>query len=185
MVQRPRFRLSVDQYRKMVECGILTESHDVELIRGEIIPKMSKGDLHAWCLKVLIRLFGGLSNGQATLSVQDPIYLADSAPEPDFSLLVYRQDCYQHAGPRPADALLVIEVADSSLDYDREVKGTLYAENRIAEYWIVNLVDQCVEVHRGPRPDGTYADIRTLRVGETISPVLLPAVAVAVGDLIP
>jgi len=185
MVKLPRFRWTVDQYRKMIECGVLSDSHDVELIRGEIIPKMSKGDLHAWCIKVLIRLFGGLSTGQATLSVQDPIYLADSAPEPDFALFRYRDDSYKHAGPRAADALLVIEVADSSVDYDREVKGSLYAENEIAEYWIVNLVDHCLEVHRQPQPGGAYADVRTLRPGDSISPTLLPAVSVGVADVIP
>lgn len=185
MVKLPRFRLSVDQYRKMVEHGILTESHDVELIRGEIIPKMSKGDLHAWCLKVLIRQFGPLAGDQAILSVQDPLYVADSAPEPDFALLTFRPDLYRNAGPRAADAMLVIEVADSSLDYDREVKGPLYAENGIAEYWIVNLIDRRLEVHRQPQVDGTYADVRVLRPGDSISLAGLPAVSVNVADLIP
>jgi Uma2 family endonuclease len=169
----------------MIQHGILTESNNVELIRGEIVLKMSKGNLHAWCLKQLVRLFGGLSNGQATLNVQDPIYLADSAPEPDFSLLIFRDDSYKHGGPRATDALLVCEVADSSLDYDRETKGPLYAENGIAEYWIVNLVDRCLEVYRQPQADGTYADVRTLRPGDTISLALLPAVSVRVADLIP
>src|SRR4051812_8419256 len=141
MVQIPRFRWSVDEYRKMIEHGILTESHNVELIRGEIVPKMPKGDLHAWCLKILIRLFGPLVGDRAILSVQDPIYLADSAPEPDFALLAFRADLYRDAGPRADAALLLIEVADSSLAFDREVKAPLYAESGIAEYWIVNLVD--------------------------------------------
>jgi Uma2 family endonuclease len=185
MVKLPRFRLSVDQYRKMIEHGILTESHDVELIRGEIIPKMSKGDLHAWCLKALIRLFGPVVGDQAILSVQDPLYVADSAPEPDFVLLAFRPDLYRSAGPRAADAILVIEVADSSLDYDREVKGPLYAENGIAEYWIVNLVDRCLEVHRQPQADGTYADVQTLRPGDSVTLTRLPAVSVNVSDLIP
>jgi Uma2 family endonuclease len=185
MVKLPRFRLSVDQYRKMVEHGILTESHDVELIRGEIIPKLSKGDLHAWCLKALIRLFGPLVGDQAVLSVQDPLYLADSAPEPDFVLLAFRRDLYRNAGPRAASALLVIEVADTSFDYDREVKGPLYAENGIAEYWIINLVDRYLEVHRQPQAGGTFGDIRTLQPGDSISLALLPAVSISVADLIP
>lgn len=185
MIQIPRFRWSVGEYRKMIEHGILTENHNVELIRGEIVPKMPKGDLHAWCLKVLIHRFGVLGGGQATLSVQDPIYLADSAPEPDFVLLAFREDFYRASRPQAADAFLVIEVADSSLDYDREVKGTLYAENGIAEYWIVNLVDRCLEVHRQPRPDGTYEDVRTLRSGDSVSLALLPAVSIAVSEIIP
>jgi Uma2 family endonuclease len=185
MVQIPRFHWSVPEYRKLIDLGVLTENHNVELIRGEIVLKMPKGDLHAWCLKVLIRLFGPRVGDQAILSVQDPLYLADSAPEPDFALLAFRSDLYRGGGPQAADVLLVIEVADSSLDYDREVKGPLYAENGIAEYWIVNLVDRCVEFYRDPRPDGTYADVRTLRPGDSISLALLPAVSVAVSDIIP
>jgi Uma2 family endonuclease len=169
----------------MIKHGILTENHNVELIRGEIVPKMPKGDLHAWCLKVLIRLFGKLASDLAILSVQDPIYLADSAPEPDFVLLVLRDDLYRGAKPQAADAILVIEVADSSLNYDRDVKGPLYAENGLVEYWIVNLVDRCLEVYRDPRPDGTYADVRTLKPGDMIALAHLPTVSLAVADIIP
>jgi Uma2 family endonuclease len=169
----------------MIDHGILTKRHNVELIRGEIVTKMPKGDLHAWCLKALIRLFGPLVGDRAVLSVQDPLYLADSGPEPDVTLLAFRPDLYRNAGPQAADALLVIEAADSSLDYDREVKGPLYAENGIAEYWIVNLVDRCLEVHRQPQADGTYADIRTLRPGDAASLLLLPAISIAVSDIIP
>jgi Uma2 family endonuclease len=121
----------------------------------------------------------------AILSIQDPIVLADSEPEPDFALLVSRADFYASGKPRPADAYLVIEVADTSLDYDREVKSPLYAENGIAEYWIVNLVDRCLEVHREPQVDGAYADVRVLRPGESISLARLPAVSACVADLIP
>jgi Uma2 family endonuclease len=79
----------------------------------------------------------------------------------------------------------VIEVADTSLDYDRETKGPLYAENGIAEYWIVNLVDRCLEVYRQPQTDGTYGDVRTLRPGDSVSLALLPAVSVSVANVIP
>ena len=185
MVQVPRFRWSVGEYRKMIDLGILTESHNVELIRGEIVLKMPKGDLHAWCLKVLIRLFGPLVGDQGILSVQDPLYLVDSAPEPDFALLAFRSDLYRNGGPQAADAVLVLEVSDTSLDYDREVKRPLYAENGITEYWIVNLVDRCLEVHRQPQSDGTYADVRTLRPGDSITLALLPTVTVAVAEFIP
>jgi Uma2 family endonuclease len=163
----------------------LTENHDVELIRGEIVPKMPKGDLHFACVKRLTALFSRLVANSALLSVQDPIVLSDSEPEPDFALLIPRADFYASGKPRPGDAYLVIDVADSSLDYDREVNGALYAENGIAEYWIVNLVDHCLEVHRQPQANGTYADVRTLRPGDTASLLLLPAVSVAVGDIIP
>jgi Uma2 family endonuclease len=185
VVQRPRFRWTVDDYEKMIEHGILTENHKVELIRGEVVPKMPIGDLHAACLNRVVELFFDLVGKSATRSIQNPIRLADSEPEPDFALLVRRDDFYASGKPRPADVYLVIEVADASLAYDRDVKGPLYAENGIAEYWIVNLVDRCLEVHRQPRPDGTYAEVRTLRPGDSTSLALLPTVTVAVGDLIP
>ncbi|HEX3148825.1 MAG TPA: Uma2 family endonuclease [Gemmataceae bacterium] len=183
MEKPPPFRWTVEQYENMIRHGILTENNNVELIRGEIVPKMPKGDLHTWCLKILIRLFGPLSD-RTILSVQDPIYLADSAPEPDVVLLAFRDDCYRSVKPRAADALLVVEVADSSLKYDREVKGPLYAENGIAEYWIVNL-DGCLEVFRQPQPDGTYADSQVLRSGDSLSLSLLPGVSVAVAEFLP
>jgi Uma2 family endonuclease len=185
MEQPPRFRWSVEDYEKMIRHGILTENHNVELIRGEIVPKMSKGDLHSACLKSLTRLFYTVAGSQTTLSVQDPIRLADSEPEPDFAVLVYRADNYASGKPRPADTYLVIEIAESSLQYDREVKGPLYAENGIAEYWIVNLIDRCLEVHRRPGADGTYADTQTLRSGDSVSLALLPAVSLAVADFLP
>jgi Uma2 family endonuclease len=175
----------VDDYEKMIKHGILTENDKVELIRGEIVPKMSIGDLHASCLKKLAELFFELPRQLATKSVQDPIRLTDSEPEPDFALLKRRADFYATGKPTPADVLLLIEVADASLEYDREVKGPLYAENGIAEYWIVNLVDRCLEVHRDPRPDGTYTDTRTLRPGDSIALALLANVSVAVADIIP
>ena len=74
-------------------------------------------------------------------------------------------------------------MADSSLDYDREVKGPLYAENGVVEYWLANLIDRCLEVHRQPRPDGTYADVRTFRPGDTADIVALPGVTVAVSEI--
>src|SRR5262245_34805705 len=178
VIQRPRFRWSVDDYEKLIKYGILTENHKVELIRGEIIPKMPIGDPHAACVKRLNRMFGRLVGENAVLSVQDPIRLADSEPEPDFALLAPRDDLYSTGKPQPAEIFLVAEVADSSVDFDREVKAPLYAENGIAEYWIVNLIDRCLEVHRRPRADGKFEDVRTLRPGESISLVQLPTVSV-------
>jgi Uma2 family endonuclease len=185
MNQPPRFRWTVDQYVKLIEHGILTENHNLEIIRGELVEKMPKGDLHSWCVRELTRVFGELAGKLAVLSVQDPIYLADSAPEPDIVLLAPRADRYRNVKPTAADALLVVEVADSSLDYDREVKGPLYAENGVAEYWISNIVDRCLEVHRDPRPDGTFAETRTVKPGETITLAQLPAVSIAVSEIIP
>ena len=135
-------------------------------------------------MKRLAELFYDLTRQIAMPSVQDPIILADSEPEPDYALLVRQADYYASRKPMANDVLLLVEVADSSLEYDREVKGPLYAQNGIAEYWIVNLIDNCVEVYRDPRPDGTYADVRTLKAGDSITLVQLPSVSVSVADII-
>lgn len=116
--------------------------------------------------------------------MQDPIRLADSEPEPDISVMVPRPDFYASAPPVRAEVLLIVEVADSSLDDDRQANGPLYAENGIAKYWIANLVDRCLEVHRQPLPDGTDADVRTLRPGDTADSAALPGVTVAVADIL-
>ena len=138
----------------------------------EVVAKMPTGNRHASCVKRLNRLFGTLVGDRAIVSVHDPIRLADSEPEPDVALLVRRDDFYASAKPGPTDVLLLIEVGDASLDDDREVKRPLYAEAGIAEYWIVNLVDGCLEVHR------------TLRPGDRIDVAALAGVAVGVGDLV-
>jgi Uma2 family endonuclease len=119
------------------------------------------------------------------MSVGDPIRLADSEPQPDFVLLIPRADFYASGKPVPADDYLIVEVADSSFDHDRDVKGPLYARNGIVEYWIINLNDDTVHVHRGPRPDGTYASVEQHTRGATLTVAALPGVAVAVADILP
>ena len=184
MVKRALYRLSVDEYDRMIEHGILTENHNVELIRGEVVPKMSIGPPHSGCVRRLNKVLGKLVGEQALLGIQDPLGLADSEPEPDLMLLVPRDDEYSTSNPQPSDVLLVVEVSDTSLDYDRDVKGPLYAENAIVEFWIVNLVEDCVEVHRDPRPDGTYATIRKALPGESITLALLPTVSLDVAEIL-
>ena len=169
LASRVHHRFSVDEYDEMIARGILGENDRVELIRGEIVDKMTIGDRHAACVKRLIALFQLRSQGHWILSVQDPVRCEDSKPEPDLALLRSRADFYAESTPQAADILLLIEVADSSLDFDRGVKAALYAEAGVAEYWVVNLIDSCVEVHRGPRSNGTYADSQTVVKGGTVS----------------
>jgi Uma2 family endonuclease len=180
----PRQQISVDDYEKMIELGILTENDRVELIRGEIVEKMSIGDPHIACVNRLTRRFVRAVDDKAIVSIQNPIRLADSEPEPDLTLLAPSNDDYASGKAGPADVLLVIEVADSSLDYDRDVKGPIYAENGIADYWIVNLIDRCLEVYRQPQPDGSFAEVRTLKPGDSIDVLALPGLTVAVADLL-
>jgi Uma2 family endonuclease len=170
-------RFTVAQYDRMIDTGILKEDDRVELIRGEIVAKMSIGDSHVACVDQLNRMFVRAVGDDVIVSIQNPVRLADSEPEPDVVLKRAR------GKPGPADVLLLVEVADDALEYDREVKAPLYAENGIAEYWIVNLVDRCLEVRRGPQADGSYSDVRTLRPGERADVVALPGVGIDVAAL--
>jgi Uma2 family endonuclease len=181
---RVHHRFSVDEYEQMTELGILTENDRVELIRGEILEKMTIGDRHAACTIRLNQLLSLAVAGRALVSIQNPIRLADSEPEPDVALLTPRPDFYASGKPRPADVLLIVEVADTTLEFDRDVKRPMYAEAGIGEYWIVNLVDDCLEVHRQPQPDGTYRDVQTLRRGQQADVAALPGLLVAVDDML-
>jgi Uma2 family endonuclease len=167
----------------MIDVGILKEDDRVELIRGEIVAKMPIGDPHVACVNRLNRILNRAAGDDVIVSVQNPVRLADSEPEPDVALA--KAIGGSSGKPSSAEVLLLIEVADDSLEYDREVKGPLYAENGIGEYWIVNLIDRCVEVHRQPPPDGTYADVRTLRAGDSTDVVALPGLAIAIADVLP
>lgn len=178
-------RFTVAEYEDMIETGILAEDDKVELIHGEVIPKMPPGRRHMAHVKRLIRLFAPRVGDRATLSAQDPVVLADSAPEPDFALLAPQTDDYESAKPMAADVILVVEVSDSSVEFDRETKGPLYAQNGIPEYWLIDLTTNTVTVHRGPQPDGTWASEDTLTPGGTLSVAALPGVSIPVADLLP
>ena len=119
------------------------------------------------------------------MSVQNQVVLDNSRPEPDLALLLPREDFYSGSAPCAADILLLIEVADSSLTVDRTSKFSLYAESGVREYWIVNLIDRCVEVYRDSQQDGTYSDTRVLHSGETLSILALPGVTLGVDQVFP
>jgi len=178
--KRVPYRFSVNDYDRLIEFGILTENSNVELIRGEIVSKMSIGDLHVQCVDILNRLLIRGVGDDAIISIQNPIRLSDSEPEPD----VVVKAVSAKGKPSASDILLIIEVAESSLEYDREVKLPLYAENGIREFWIVNLIDGCLEVYRQPQSNGMYANMQTLRAGESINPLELPALTLPVALLL-
>jgi Uma2 family endonuclease len=180
-----RYHFSVDEYERMVESAILTENARVELIRGEILNKMPTNPPHASTVKRISQLLRDLFGKKIAIGVQDPIRLPEAEPEPDISVMRFRADYYAEAHPVPEDILLIIEVADSSLLEDREFKGPLYAESGIVEYWIVNLGDACLEVHRSPQPDGSYAEKQIVRRGKQIEITGLPGVVIEVSDMLP
>src|SRR5881397_290366 len=146
-----RRRFTVDEYHRMGEAGILNEDDRVELIRGEIVKMSPIGIQHAACVARLTEILLGRLRGRATLWPQNPLtILPDSEPQPDIILLRHRADFYAGELPGPDDVALLVEVADTSLRYDRHVKGPLYAEAGVQDYWIVDLTGGAVEVHREP-----------------------------------
>jgi len=179
-----RHRFTADEYHKMAENGVLTEDDRVELIDGEIIDMAPIGDRHFGHVNGFTYVFSGVFRDRATLHVQNPIRLGlHKEPQPDIVLLRRREDHYRSTMPTPEDVLLLVEVADSSLDYDRNTKVPLYAEAGIVEYWLVNLVDEQIIVYRNPGPGG-YGMIQVCRRGDTIHPLAFPDVAIAVSDVL-
>ncbi len=156
---------TVAEYNRMGETGILREDDRLELIEGEIIEMPPIGSPHASCVKYLIMVLKQMLGDQVLLSVQDPIQLDDySEPEPDVALLRLRDDFYRHAHPMPDDVLLVIEVSDTTLRFDREIKVPLYAKAGIAEVWIINLPEEQIELYAQPA-DNTYQISRVFMRG--------------------
>ncbi|MEG3935958.1 Uma2 family endonuclease [Microcoleus sp. T3_B1] len=144
-------RFSIAEYHRLGELGFFAPDDRVELIRGEIIIMAAKGTFHSVCNSLLLKKLYPLLEERAIVRGQEPIILsADSEPEPDVVIACNRSDNYLSSHPQPADILLVIEVSDSTLKYDRRTKLSLYAESGISDYWIFNLVDIQLEMHSEP-----------------------------------
>ena len=180
---RSTYRFSVDDYHRMAEAGILTEDERVELIRGEIVMMSPIGSRHSACVSRLIDAFEPIHD-QAIRSVQSPLRLEDSEPEPDFVLVARRDDYYAAELAGAGDAHLVVEVADTSQRYDREVKGPLYAENGVREYWLIDLAAERIEIRRNLQGQA-FTEETTAGRGETITPAAFPELTLRVDDLLP
>jgi Uma2 family endonuclease len=177
-------KFSTSQYHQMIATGILTASDRVELIRGEIVEMAAIGRRHASCVNRLVRVWTQHLGDRVILSPQNPIELSDrSEPQPDIALLHPRDDFYETGHPQAGDVFLLVEVSDTTLEADREIKIPLYAEAQIPEFWIVNLNEQCVEVYRHPQAN-TYTHVQIFHRGEVLSLLAFPDVAIAVDDLL-
>ncbi|MEH1921860.1 Uma2 family endonuclease [Nostoc sp.] len=182
-VQLLRRKFTIEQYHKMVESGILTEDDRVELIRGEIIDMSPIGTKHAACVNRLINLLVQLLGKRVIVAAQNPVALNDnSQPQPDVALLKPRDDFYATAHPQPQDIFLLIEVADSTVMYDREEKIPLYAEANIIEVWLVDINEQIVEVYQQPTAAG-YQLMQKFASGQTLSIKAFPNVNITVNEI--
>ncbi|WP_447974968.1 Uma2 family endonuclease [Nitrospira sp. Kam-Ns4a] len=171
---------TVAEYHKMTEAGILGEDDRVELLEGEIVAMAPIGSRHAGVVNRLNRLFSQVVGDRAVVSVQNPIRLGEhSEPQPDLTLLRPRPDFYAQSYPSPEDVLLVVEVAETSADSDREVKLPLYARSGVPEVWLVDLAADTIEVSCCPAPQG-YQECRIVRRSHRLAPQAFPDLVLSV-----
>lgn len=167
-------RLTVADYHRMGEVGILSQQDRVELIEGELVLMAPIGSNHAGTVNYLSNLIRLVVGSRAIVSVQNPVFFGPySEPEPDIALLKPREDFYRRAHPNAGDVLLIIEVADTSLRYDREFKIPLYSRHGIAESWLVDIENRLLQIYREPQPSG-YQEQESFSQPQTHSPILLP-----------
>jgi Uma2 family endonuclease len=179
-----RRRFTVDDYHRMAQTGILSERDRVELIDGEVVAMTPIGPRHCASVDRATRAFVNAAGEHAIVRIQGSVRLTlYTEPEPDVALLRPRADFYSERHPGPADILLLVEVADSSLDYDRGVKTRVYALAGVAEYWLVDLNAMTVSCHSDPH-DGTYRAVHDFGPGQPLAPILLPECAITTTDLL-
>jgi Uma2 family endonuclease len=183
-VELQRRLFTVEEYDRMGEAGILGPHDRVELLRGEIVKKVTIGDRHRACVNRLIRILRRFED-RAVVQVQNPVaVLDDSEPEPDIALLEINEASV--GGGRHAyaqDVFALIEVSDASREVDVRIKGSLYAEAGIREYWVVDLIDRVVLVHRDPSPQH-YRMTAIARPGEHIAFAVFPGDPLSVDEIL-
>lgn len=179
-----RHKLSVSEYYRMGEAGILHEDDRIELVEGDLIDMAPIGSRHASIVNQLARLLIKAVDDEVIVSVQNPVRLSDwSEPQPDIVVLKPRSDDYFSAHPGPDDVLILIEVADSSIDYDRKTKLPLYARHGVGEVWILDLNAQVLECYTQPSQEG-YGQCQRLGSQDQVSPNALPEVRIDLGPLL-
>jgi Uma2 family endonuclease len=185
VLQVKRRQFTLEQYHQMIEAGVLAEGGRVELIDGEILEMAAIGSRHSAQVNRLNRLFSNIFKADDLLvSVQNPVELGPrSEPEPDVVLLRWQADYYESGHPQATDVYLVVEVSDSTVDYDRDVKAPLYAKSGIVEYWLVNLTTEAIEVFRHPTVNG-YQSVALKGRGDSIALSTLTNLTLSVDQLL-
>lgn len=190
MVVTTRRKFTIDEYHQLVDLGFFTENDRIELIRGEIIEMAPKRTPHSVCNSILFGELYRLIYDKANVRGQEPITLPyNSEPEPDVVIAKKKADNYLSAHPTVEDIILVIEISDSTLKYDQEIKLPLYAEAGINNYWIVNLVDNRLEVYSNYFSDNKgqfdYRNKSIVLPDETISIPLFTQVDLKLSSIFP
>jgi Uma2 family endonuclease len=184
MLVEAQHRFTVADYYRMGETGVLKPDAQVELLDGRIIDRAPIGPLHGGSVNRLNRILSRLAAGRWLVSAQNPVNLDEySEPQPDLMLLKPAKDDYTRRHPGPEDVFLVIEVADTTLDFERKAKLPAYGRAGIPEVWILNLGARVLEVYREPNFSG-YGSQKVLRAGDTAAPLAFPDAAIAVADIV-
>ena len=172
-----RHRFSVEQYHQMIDAGIFAPDDRLELIHGELVKMSPINRRHAAGVDRLLYLLLDRLGQKARCRIQNPITLADSEPQPDVAIVRWRDDFYLAGHPTPPDIYWVIEVADTTITYDRGVKVPLYLSAGIPEVWLINLDEDCLEVYRQEKS-------QILRRGQSLTPVQFPELVFRVDELL-
>lgn len=180
-----RHPVTADEFERMIAAGVFADDDRLELIDGEIVDMSPIGSAHQACVNRLHRAFNGLSASDRAIVQMQGAFRANarSRPQPDVALLRWRADFYVDALPGPADVHLLVEVADSSLRFDRWVKLPAYAVAGVPEAWVVDIQGGVVEVAREPSELG-YSQIVQLRRGDVLSPEAFPDFTIAIDDIV-
>ena len=179
-----RYRFTVTQYERLAAVGILTEDSRVELLEGEIIVMPPIDSSHSGRINVLMACFTPFLGNSAILTVQNPVRLNDfSEPQPDLMLLRFREDYYVKSHPTPDDVLILIEISNTTLAYDRGVKLHYYALAGIPEVWVIDLNAELIEQYTRPE-NGAYGEIKKIGRGASISATLMPSVTLKADQIL-
>lgn len=183
MVQLLRKKFTITEFEQMAETGIIKDEDRFELIEGELIDMGKIGNRHAACVRRLLRLLTQVIADQAIIDVQNPIQLGNySQPQPDLAILSRKNDYYEAAHPTPEDIFLLVEVADTTIETDREIKIPLYAKHNIIEVWLINLNREVVEVYSQSNLN-SYTEEKIFTKGQIISPISFPEININVDKI--
>ncbi len=166
------YRLSLKQYHAMIEQSIFSENDPVEFVAGLLVKKMPQKPLHSYVIRQLIAKLKAMISEEWLVDTQLPIQANDSEPEPDVCVIVGPTNRYVTRHPGSGDVMLVVEVADTSLKFDREVKRQVYASMKVPNYWIVNLTDRVIETFQQPNDDAAYQYSQTSNDSDKLEVVI-------------
>jgi Uma2 family endonuclease len=178
-------QITVEEYDAMIQTGVFNENDQVELLNGAIVEKMPKGPKHSAATDRATRVFYRNFEENVVIRNQNPIWLDElSEPEPDIVLAKARDDDYENSHPTPVEIYLVLEVSDSTLDYDRNTKGEAYARAGIRQYLVLNVQEKLLEDYREPGANG-FQSKQTYRAGQQFNLVAFPDVSLSVDEFLP